>query len=48
MTCIEELINIPILTERFKEVEKQGNLNKILTEIIIQSKLEFNYETEGE
>lgn len=48
MSCIEELINIPVLTERFKEVEKQGNLHLILNEILTQSKVEFNYEEETE
>jgi len=43
MSCIEELINIPVLSERFKEVEKQGKLDEVLEEIIRQSKIEFNY-----
>lgn len=46
MSCIEELINIPVLTERFKEVQIQGNLHLILNEILIQSKVEFNYDEE--
>lgn len=44
MDCIEEVINIPTLTNRFNEVVKQGYLNNILDEIIIQSKVEFNYD----
>lgn len=44
MNCIEEIINIPILTERFKEAVKQGYLKNILDEIVLQSKVEFNYE----
>ncbi len=44
MTCIEELVNIPVLTERFREAVKQGYLISILNEIIIQSKVEFNYQ----
>lgn len=44
LSCIEELINIPILLERFREVIKQGQLKHILSEIIKQSKVEFNYE----
>ncbi len=48
LACIEELINIPILIERFKTVIEQGHLNSILSEIILQSKVEFNYqEIEG-
>lgn len=46
MNCIEELINIPILSERFKEVESQGKLHEVLSEIIKQSKIEFNYTDE--
>jgi len=44
MECIEEIINIPVLTARFRECVKQNYLNHILDEIIIQSKVEFNYE----
>lgn len=46
MNCIEELINIPILIERFKTVEKKGKLPNVLSEIIKQSKVEFNYSEE--
>ena len=44
MACIEEIINIPILTARYQATIKQGYLNEILSEIIKQSKIEFNYE----
>ena len=44
MGCIEEIINVPILVERFREAVSQGHLPNILTEIIIQSKVEFSYE----
>ncbi len=43
MGCIEEVINIPTLNERFKEAIKMGYLNNILDEVITQSKVEFNY-----
>ena len=43
MACIEEVINIPILNIRFKEAGKRGYLNRILNEIVLQSKVEFNY-----
>ena len=43
MTSIEEIINIPILIERFKIAVKNGFLNQILDEIVT-SKVEFNYE----
>jgi methyltransferase-like protein len=42
MECIEEVINIPTLKKRFKEAVKQGYLDNILDEIVIQSKVEFN------
>ncbi len=48
MDCIEEVINIPTLMNRFKSATKQGYLNSILDEIVIQSKVEFNYEEEDE
>jgi len=49
MGCIEEIINIPTLSNRFKEAVNQGYLNNILNEIISQSKVEFNYdETEDD
>ena len=44
MECIEEIINVPSLLERFKKATDQGFLSDILTEIIKQSKVEFNYE----
>jgi hypothetical protein len=44
MACIEEIINIPILTSHFETAVKQGYLNTILDEIVLQSKVEFNYE----
>ncbi|MDR0982981.1 MAG: restriction endonuclease [Culturomica sp.] len=46
MACIEEIINIPKLIYRFEQTVKIGYLNKILDEIILQSKVEFNYEEE--
>ncbi|RJP54440.1 MAG: restriction endonuclease [Anaerolineaceae bacterium] len=44
MNCIEEVINIPVLINYFNEAQSQGYLRQILDEIIIQSKVEFNYE----
>lgn len=44
MACIEEVINIPILQARFKAGVAQGYLKNIMTEIVRQSKVEFNYE----
>ncbi len=44
MDCIEEIINIPVLINCFKKAQAQGYLRQILDEVIIQSKIEFNYE----
>ena len=44
MECIEEIINVPTLIDRFKEAIEQGYLGGILDEIIRQSKIEFSYE----
>jgi len=43
MDCIEEVINIPILNQRFKDTVTLGYLNNILDEVVTQSKVEFNY-----
>lgn len=43
MDCIEEIINIPTLQERFRIAVSKGYLGQILEEIIIQSKVEFNF-----
>lgn len=48
MECIEEIINVPILIERFEQAVSKGYLSNILSEIIKQSRLEFNYEDEEE
>jgi len=45
MACIEEIINIPMLLNFFRTAQAQGYLRQILDEVIIQSKIEFNYET---
>jgi len=44
MECIEEIINVPILLDRFKDAVNQRHLGNILAEIIKQSKVEFSYE----
>ncbi len=44
MKSIDEVINIPILILYLNEISSNGNLNKVLEEIIFQSKIEFNYE----
>jgi hypothetical protein len=46
MACIEEIINIPVLQDRFRQAKEQGYLPAILDEIVKQSKVEFNYSEE--
>ena len=43
MACIEELINIPQLHNYLTELEQNEQLSYVLDEIILQSKLEYNY-----
>ncbi len=44
MDAIEELFNIPKIRENFEKAVELGYQKAILDEIILQSKLEFNYE----
>lgn len=44
MACVEEIINIDKLIESLNKIEEKGELGKVLSEIITQSKVEFNYE----
>ncbi len=48
MSCIEEIINIPTLHNYFLEAVKQNYLKAILDEIVLQSKVEFNYQDDEE
>jgi len=48
MDCIEEIINIDRLKFVLNKVEENNNLSNVLSEIILQSKVEFNYEDEYE
>ena len=43
LDCIEEIINIPTLLKYFDSVVEKGKLGNVLDEIIVQSKVEFNY-----
>jgi hypothetical protein len=43
MDSIEDVVNIPQLITFFNEADKMGYLNDILNEILIQSKVEFNF-----
>lgn len=42
MNCVEELVNIQILLERFDEVAAEGKLKEVVDELVIQTKMEFN------
>ena len=44
MNCIEEIINLTVLRQRFDQAVALGFLRNILDEIIHQSRVEFNYE----
>ena len=44
MDCIEEIINLPELLKALDEVEATGKLADVLSVIIKQSKVEFNYD----
>ncbi len=48
MECIEEVININRLGECFISAVEHGYLTNILDEIVLQSKVEFNYQDEEE
>lgn len=44
MESIEEIINIPKLAEILTEQVERGKVREIMDEIVIQSKIEFNYD----
>lgn len=46
LSCIEEIINIPQLKDYLSELNAKNLVPDILREIILQSKVEFNYEDE--
>jgi hypothetical protein len=48
MECIEEIINIPVLLERFKAALADGKLGAVIDEIVLQSRVEFNYEEDDD
>lgn len=43
MNCIEEIINIPALLGHFRDAQGKGRVHEILDEIILQSRLEFEF-----
>lgn len=46
MSCIEEIINIPTLKNYLAELDEKDLVPEVLKEVILQSKVEFNYEDE--
>ena len=46
LSCVEELINIPCLLDYFSQVVSRGDAHKVLNEISLQSKIEFNIDEE--
>ena len=48
MVCIEEIINIPELKNRFSEAVERGNLTSIMNEIVLQCTVEFNFEEDAD
>lgn len=43
MSSIEEIINVPDLINHFNNIVQSDSLQQVMEEIIIQSKVEFNY-----
>ena len=43
MSCIEEIINIDVLQDRFEQILSDGRVGPVIDEIVLQSKIEFNY-----
>ncbi|MDY6783352.1 MAG: restriction endonuclease [Cyanobacteriota bacterium] len=46
LNCIEEVINIEELTKRFNKTLEKGYGNAVIRDIVLQSRVEFNVETE--
>lgn len=43
MSCIEEVINIPVLRGYLEKLEQRNMVSDVLSEIVLQSRMEFNY-----
>lgn len=48
MKAVEEIINVKMLVDAFDVVVKSGKLQAVMEEIIVQSKVEFNYGDDDE
>jgi hypothetical protein len=46
MQAVEEIINVESLIDCFRMLVKSGNLQNVMSEIISQSKVEFNYKVD--
>lgn len=44
LSCIEDIINIPQLLSYLSAIEQSGRISDVLAEIVLQSKVEFNYD----
>lgn len=44
LEAVEEVINIPMLLQTFDELVRAGRTRAVMDEIILQSRVEFNYE----
>jgi hypothetical protein len=44
LQCVEDVINIPSLVSVFQDLIKRGGLQEVMEEIVLQSKVEFNYD----
>jgi len=44
MEAVEEIINIPLLISTFEALVTAGKLARVMDEIVLQSRLEFNYD----
>lgn len=48
MKAVEEIINVDDLLRAFGEVVQSGRLQEVMDEIVVQSKVEFNYSEDDE
>ena len=46
MECIEEIINIHVLQDRLDQILEDSRLGSVIDEIVLQSRVEFNYDEE--
>jgi hypothetical protein len=46
--CVEEIINIPEIMNRYETILKSARGEKVIKEIVLQSRIEFNAQVEEE